>query len=454
MNVTETLNDGLKRAYTFTVTAAALEEAVERKLAEAQPEIALKGFRKGKVPMALLRKQFGPRLMGEAMQEAIDAVTRAHFETTGDRPAAQPRIELEGAESWQPGQNLTVKLSYEKLPEIGPFDFSSLSFERLLVRADNAAVDEALERLAAQAGSFVDKDDAAAEGDQIILDFNGTIDGAAFEGGSAVDFTLELGAGRFLPDFEKELLGVKAGESRTFSIRFPDDYGVKNLAGREAVFACTIKAVKSRSKAALDDSLAQRFGSESLEDLRARIRQSLEQEYAQAARTLLKRKLLDAFDQALDFPLPESLVEPEAATIAHELWHEAHPEVHGHDHEKIMPDEEHRRLARRRVKLGLFFAEIGRREGIEVSDDELRETLFAEARRYPGQERAFLEFARKTPSVVQNIRAQVFEEKVVDWILNKVSITDKPSTVEELKAAVAALDSDPVPAEAEHGASS
>ena len=440
MTLTETLNDGLKRAYAFTVTAAQLEATVDRKLAEAQPEIEIKGFRKGKVPMAILRKQFGARILGEAMQEAIDATAKTHFETSGHRPAAQPKIEMANSEAWKPGDDIQVSLSYETLPEIAPPDFAALTLERLVVTADDAAVDETLANLARQSASFADKSGAAEMGDQVILDFRGSVDGAEFDGGSAEDFALVLGAGQFIPGFEDQLVGLSAGQSKDVTVTFPTDYGAAHLAGKDAVFACTIKAVKAPEPAAIDDALAARYGAESLDQLKEQIRTGLAGEYAQAARAVLKRRLLDALDAATDFPLPEALVEAEAGQIAHQIWHDENPHVHGHDHPEITPTEDHLRLARRRVKLGLLLAEVGRAAGVEVTEAEMTQAVLAQARQYPGREREFFEFVRKNPQMQQQLRAPVFEDKVVDLILSQATVTDTPATKDALRAAVDALE--------------
>ena len=440
MQVTETLNDGLKRGYTITVTADELAAKVDEKLREAQPEIEIKGFRKGKVPMAMLKKQFGQRLLGEAMQEAVDGAMQTHFAETGARPAMQPKVEMQNGETWKEGDDVTVALSYEALPEIDEPDFSAISLERLVVKADDAAVTEALENLAKQAQDFEDKDDAAETGDQVTFDFTGRIDGEAFEGGAATDYPLVLGSGQFIPGFEEQLVGAKAGETRDVTVTFPENYGAANLAGKEAVFECAIKAVKAAKAAELTDELAARFGAESLEALKGQIRDGLEGEYAQAARAITKRGLLDALDGAVTFDLPESLVEAEASQIAHQLWHDEHPEVHDHNHDAIDISDEHRALAVRRVKLGLLLAEVGRKAEVEVTDAEMTQAIIQQARQYPGQEREFFEFVQKNPQMQQQLRAPLFEDKVVDMVLGKAAVSEKEVSKDELKAALDALE--------------
>ncbi|MCB1397133.1 MAG: trigger factor [Rhodobacteraceae bacterium] len=442
MQVTETLNEGLKRAYTMMLTAQELDDKVMEKLREAQPEIEIKGFRKGKVPMGMLKKQFGQRVLGEAMQEAIDGAMQAHFEETGNRPAMQPKVEMQGGETWKEGDDVVVEMSYEALPEIAEPDFTGLSLERMVVKADDAAVDEALTNLAKQAQDFADKDGAAENGDQVTFDFTGRIDGEAFEGGAATDFPLVLGSGQFIPGFEEQLVGTKAGETKDVTVSFPENYGAEHLAGKEAVFECAVKGVKAPAEAAIDDALAGRFGAESLDALKEQIRTGLEGEYAQAARAIVKRALLDQLDATVTFDLPPSLVDAEASQIAHQLWHDEHPEVHDHNHGSIETSDEHKSLAVRRVKLGLLLAEVGRKNEVEVTDAEMTQAVLAQARQYPGQEREFFDFVQKNPQMQQQLRAPIFEDKVVDLILGKATVTDKDVSKDDLKAALDALEND------------
>lgn len=442
MQVTETLKEGLRRGYTITVTAAELEAKVQEKLAEAQPEVEMKGFRKGKVPLSLLRKRFGERMLGDAMQETIDSAMRGHFEASGDRPALQPEVRMADGESWSEGQDVVVAMSYETLPEIPEVDLAGIALERLAVRAGDEAIDEALGNLADSAGSFEDrrKGSNAKSGDQVVIDYRGTIDGEAFDGGSAEDFPLVLGSGSFIPGFEDQLVGAKAGEEREVRVTFPENYGAKELAGREAVFACTVKAVKARKPAAIDDELAKKFGADDLAALRGQVGARLEAEYKGIARTLVKRALLDALDKMVSFELPPKLVETEAAQIAHQLWHDENPHDHGHDHGEITPSDEHGRLAERRVRLGLLLAEIGRKAEVTVTDAELTQAALAAARQYRGQERAYLEFVQKNPQAQQQLRAPVFEEKVVDHVLGIARVAEREVDREELRKAYEALD--------------
>jgi trigger factor len=441
MQVTETLNEGLKRAYTITVTAAELESKVNEKLVEAQPDVEIKGFRKGKVPFAMLRRQFGPRLLSDAMQETIDEAMRGHFEATGDRPAGQPDVKMSD-ENWAEGHDLSVAMTYEALPDVPEVDFTAITLERMVVKADDAAVAEALDNLAKSAQKFDDRaeGEAAVDGDQIVMDFLGKVDGDAFEGGSAEEYPLVLGSNSFIPGFEEQLTGVKTGEQKAVTVTFPEEYGAKHLAGKEAVFECTIKAVKAPVAAEIDDALAQQFGSESLDALKGQIAERLEAEYGQASRALLKRKLLDQLDTMVSFDLPPSLQDAEAKQIAHQLWHDENPDVQGHDHPEIEVTDEHTKLAVRRVRLGLLLAELGRKAEIQVTDAEMSQAVMAQARQYPGQERAFFEFVQKNAQVQQQMRAPIFEDKVVDHILAKANVADKDVSKDDLQKAVEALD--------------
>ena len=442
MQVTETLNEGLKRTYTITVTAAELDAKVKEKLVEAQPEVEMKGFRKGKVPMAMLRKQFGPRLIGDAMQDAIDGAMKSHFDASGDRPAMQPEVKMVGGETWAEGQDVVVEMSYEALPPIPEFDAGKVVLERLVVKAETSAVDEALTNLAGSAQAFEDrkKGSKAKDGDQIVIDFAGSVDGEAFEGGSAEDYPLVLGSGSFIPGFEEQLTGAKVGDEVSVNVTFPEAYGAKHLAGKAAVFACTVKAVKGPKPAEIDDELAKKYGAESLDALKAQIAERLEAEYLGASRAVMKRSLLDQLDSLVKFDLPASLVTAEASQIAHQLWHEEHPEEQGHNHGTVEPSDEHKSLAERRVRLGLLLAEMGRKAEITVTDAEMTQAVMAQARQYPGQERAFFEFVQKNPQMQQQLRAPIFEDKVVDHIVAGAKVTEKAATKEDLQKAVEALD--------------
>jgi len=441
MQVTETLNEGLKRGYNIVVTAAELDEKVNEKLAEAQPEIEMKGFRKGKVPMALLKKQFGQRLLGEAMQETIDGAMNKHFEESGDRPALQPQVKMTN-EDWKEGDDVHVEMTYEALPEIPEVDLKSIKLEKLVVKADDAAVEEALKNLAETAQDFKArrKGSKAKEGDQVVIDFVGKIDGEPFEGGSAEDYPLVLGSNSFIPGFEDQLVGVKAEEVKDVTVSFPEEYGAEHLAGKEAVFTCTVHEVKEPVAAEINDELAQKFGAEDLEALKKQIAERLEAEYAGASRAVMKRALLDELDKMVSFDLPPTLVEAEAKQIAHQLWHEENPDVQGHDHEEIEPTEEHTKLAERRVRLGLLLAELGQKAEVEVTDAEMTQAIMNQARQYPGQERQFFEFVQQNAQMQQQLRAPIFEDKVIDYVVELADVSEKEVSKDDLQKAVEALE--------------
>lgn len=441
MQVTETLNEGLKRGYAITVTAAELDAKVNDKLTEAQPEIEMKGFRKGKVPMALLKKQFGQRMIGEAMQEAIDGAMNEHFEKSGDRPAMQPDVKMTN-EDWAEGDDVNVDMSYEALPEIPEVDLSGVTLEKLVVKAEEEAVTEALENLAENAQDFEAREEGAAseDGDQVVIDFLGKVDGEAFEGGAADDYPLVLGSNSFIPGFEEQLVGVKAGDEKDVSVTFPEEYQAEHLAGKEAVFSCTIKEVKAPKAAEINDEMAKKFGAEDLEGLKTQVRERLEAEYAGAARAVMKRATLDKLDELVSFDLPPSLVEAESKQIAHQLWHDENPDVEGHDHAEVEATDEHVKLAERRVRLGLLLAELGQKAEVEVTDAEMTQAIMAQARQYPGQERQFFEFIQQNAQMQQQLRAPIFEDKVIDHLFDQAAVEEKEVSKDDLQKAVEALE--------------
>lgn len=441
MQVKETLNEGLKRGYQITVAGSELDSKVKDKLVEAQPDIEMKGFRKGKVPMALLKKQFGPRVIGEAMQETIDGAMSDHFEKSGDRPAMQPEVKMTN-DDWKEGDDIVVEMTYEALPEIPEVDLKSIKLERLVVKAEDKDVTEALDNLAKSAQNFEDrkKGSKAKDGDQIVIDFLGKVDGEAFDGGTAEDYPLVLGSNSFIPGFEEQLVGAKQGEEVEVKVSFPTEYGAENLAGKDAVFSCTVKGVKAPTAAEINDALAKQFGADDLAALKIQISERLEAEYSGASRSIMKRALLDALDKKVSFELPETLVDAEAGQIAHQLWHEENPEVEGHDHPEIETTDTHKELAVRRVRLGLLLAEMGRKQEIEVSDSEMTQAVMTQARQYPGKEREFFEFVQKNPQMRQQLQAPIFEDKVIDHVFDQAEVKEKTVKKAALQKAVEALD--------------
>ncbi|HKK50348.1 MAG TPA: trigger factor, partial [Myxococcota bacterium] len=395
MQVTETMADGLRREYSVVVSADALERKTTEKLETVRADFQMKGFRKGKAPMPLLKKMFGKSVMGEVVQEAVEETVQAHLTETGHRPAQQPEIKIAN-EDFQEGDDLKVEIAYDCLPEVPKLDYSQIELERRVVEVDESAVEDGLQRLAESAKSFEPREEGAEaqDGDQVVIDFVGKVDDVPFEGGEAEDYPLVLGSGSFIPGFEEQLAGVKVGDEKAVEVKFPEEYGAAHLAGKDAVFDVTVKEVRAPKAAEIDDALAERFGAENLDALKEQLRERIGEEFRGASRALLKRRLLDKLDEMVSFELPPSLVEAEAKSIAHQLWHEENPDHQGHDHPEIEPTEEHTRLAERRVKLGLLLADIGATEGVEITEAELGQAIMSQARQYPGQEREFFEFVK------------------------------------------------------------
>jgi len=439
MQVTETKSEGLRREYQVVVEAAALEAKTNEKLETVRADFQMKGFRKGKAPMPLLKKMFGKSVLGEVVQETVEETLRQHLDETGHRPASQPDVSIAN-DSFDEGQDLTVEIKYDCLPDVPEVDFSTIEVERKTVAVGDAEIEEALGKLAESATDFEAKEGEAAEGDQVVIDFVGKLDGEPFEGGSAEDYPLVIGSNQFIPGFEPQLVGVKAGEEKAVEVSFPEEYGAPHLAGQAAVFDVTVKEVRAPKPAEIDDALAEKFGSENLDQLKEQLSERIAAEFEGASRTLLKRRLLDILDDMVSFELPPSLVDQEAQSIAHQLWHEENPEVQGHDHPEIEPTDEHRTLAERRVRLGLLLADIGQKEKVEITDQELGQAIMRQAQQYPGQEREFFEFVKQNRPALEQIRAPLFEDKVIDVIVGKAQVTDVPVSKEALQEELEALD--------------
>ena len=353
----------------------------------------------------------------------------------------QPDVKMAN-EDWKEGDDVEVTMTYEALPEIPEVDLSSITLEKMVVKADDAAVEEALANLAETAQDFEAREEGAKaeDGDQITFDFLGKVDGEAFEGGAAEDYPLVLGSNSFIPGFEEQLVGVVAGDEKDVTVSFPEDYQAPHLAGKEAVFECKVKEVKKPVAAKVDDELAKKFGAEDLAALKSQIAERLEAEYAGASRAVMKRGLLDELDKLVSFDLPPSLVEAEAGQIAHQLWHEDNPDVQGHDHPEIETTDEHKKLAERRVRLGLLLAELGQKAEVQVTDAEMTQAIMNQARQYPGQERQFFEFVQQNQQMQQQMRAPLFEDKVVDHVFEQATLNEKEVSKEDLQKAVEELE--------------
>ncbi|MFS4438984.1 trigger factor [Paracoccaceae bacterium GXU_MW_L88] len=441
MQVKEIENSGLTRKYELTLPASDLDAKVNEKLETARKDFQMKGFRKGKAPLSLMKQMFGKSVLGESLQEAIDAAMGKHFEETGDRPAQQPDVKMTN-EEWKEGDDVVVSLEYETLPEVPDVDVSDITIEKPVVEIEDEAVDEALQNLAGSAKNYKPraKTHKAKDGDQVVIDFVGKLDGEAFEGGTAEDYPLVLGSGSFIPGFEEQVVGMKTGDEKDINVTFPENYGAENLAGKEVVFSVTAKEVKAPEDAEIDDELAKQFGMDDLDALKAQVKERLGAEYENAARQVVKRRLMDALDGKVDFELPPALLTAEANQIAHQLWHEENPDHQGHDHGEIEPTDEHKKIAERRVRLGLLLADIGNKKEIGVSDAELQQAVMNQARQYPGQERQFFEFVQKNPQALDQIRAPLFEDKVVDHILEQAKVDEKAISKDDLQKLIEEMD--------------
>jgi len=443
MQVTETSSTGLKRELKVVIGQGELGERFESRIDEVKDQVQLKGFRKGKVPVSHIKKLFGRSVMAEVVQQAVEESSRKAISDRNERPAQQPTIgfgeDKEEMNRVLTGQgDLAYTLSFEILPNIQIADLSALRLEREVAEVADEAVDKAVADLVERGIRYEgEADRAAAMGDRLTMNYVGRVDGNEFEGGRADDAELVLGEGQLIPGLAEGLLGVKAGEERVVKAHFPDEYPTQDLAGKDAEFAVTVKDVAKPVRPEVGDEFAQSLGAKSLEHLKELLRGRIGAEYASVTYARLKRQVLDALDKAHDFALPESLVGEELETIQRRYKAPQRPEGDA-PAEPVKPEEElaaeFRRLAERRVRLGLVIGEIGERQKIEVTQDELKRALVARARSFPGQERAVYEFYEKNPSAVVELRAPIYEDKVIDHILEQAKPTDKRVSVEELMA--------------------
>jgi len=441
MQVTVTNTDGLKRELMVQVPAQDLETRLGAKLEEMKNQVRLKGFRPGKVPVSHLRKTFGKQVMTEIIQEAVGESSQKALADEALRPAFQPSIDLEGEiEQVMDGKaDLTFKMSFEVVPTFELADFSKVSIERLVAEVKDADIEEAMKRLAENQKNFEPRAEGAAaeNGDLLTVDFVGKIDGVAFEGGSAEDANLELGSGRFIPGFEEQLVGAKAGEEKTVNVTFPAEYGAEHLAGKDAVFEVKVKEVKAPAEVTIDDELAKRFGFDELAKLREALAEQIKSDFNRMSRMHLKRAMLDKLDELHDFELPPSMVEQEFEQIWQQFEHELqHQNKTAADLDEPEEDvkAEYRKIAERRVRLGLLLAEVGEKNSISVTEQELNQALAERARQFPGQERQLYQYYQQNPQAVQELRAPIFEDKVVDYIAELADVKDKTVTRDELFA--------------------
>ncbi|ACT59489.1 trigger factor [Hirschia baltica] len=443
MNVTETKSEGLTREYTVVVSKDSLAEKLEAKIAQLRPQMNLKGFRPGKVPVAHIRNTYGKSILGDIVQEEVTATSQKTLEDKEIRPAAQPTIELTcDQEQMMDGKaDLEYSMKVELMPEFEPADVTDIELERLVVEVTDAEVDEALGKLAESNKQYEarGKTAKAREGDAVVIDFSGKIDGELFDGGTAEGQTIVLGEGRFIPGFEDQLIGAKTGQDVTVTVTFPEDYPAENLAGKEAVFETKVNEVRAPKEATIDEEFAKGLGIEDLATLKDLISKNIEQELAGGSRQRLKRVLLDALDERHDFDLPPGMVEAEFDQIWKQFEQEKEADRLDEEDKAKSEDElkaEYRKISERRVRLGLVLAEIGRINKVEIKQEEVSRALNQEASRYPGQEQQVIEFYTKTPAAMAQLRAPLFEEKVVDYIIERAKVTDKTVTREELEKAL------------------
>jgi trigger factor len=442
MQVTETLSQGLKREFKVVLPATELEERLTSELATLKDRVRINGFRPGKVPVQHLRRLYGRSVMADVVQNAVNEANRKIVDENKLKLALDPQIQFpenkdEVERAMEAKADLAFTVALEVLPSFELADLSDVSVKKLTAGVSDAEVQEALERMAKQNSAFVAKGEGAeaAAGDRLVIDFVGKIDGESFEGGTGDGVQLELGSGSFIPGFEDQLVGAKAGDAREVRVAFPADYQAQHLAGKDAVFDVTVKEVQAPGEVTIDDALAKGFGMESLDKLKDAVRTAIQRDFEAQSRRRVKRELLDALDAKYGFELPPSLVDQEFNGV----WQQVEADMKRAN--RSFADEntseeaaraEYRRIAERRVRLGLVLAQIGEATDIKVTDDEVTQALVERVRQFPGQEKQVWEFYRKNPQAMAEIRAPIFEEKVVDHILSQVKVSEEPVSKEAL----------------------
>ncbi len=435
MQVTEIKTDGLTHEFKILVGADEIEEKMTTRLNEMAKTVHMPGFRPGKVPVHLLRKKYGSSVMGEVLELTVNERSQDTMAERGLRPAVQPKIEIT---SFDEGKDLEFTMEIEVLPEIEPMDFSELKLEKMVSEAADAEIDQALERLATahKGGQPVTSKRKTKAGDIAVIDFVGSVDGEEFPGGKAEGYHLELGSGSLIPGFEDQIIGATAGSDLTVKVTFPEDYGAAELAGKAADFAVTVQEIREPTPAAIDDELAKKAGLDSLDALKKAIKEEHDKEYNALSRQRLKRNLLDELAEAYTFEVPATMIKRDFDSVwkQYEQRLEQGLEEDEKDAAKSEDEkkEEFRSLSERRVRLGLVLGEIGRVNNIEVTQEEINKAMMAEARRYPGQEQAFLDFFKKNPQDMEQVTAPLYEDKVVDFILEMATVNEKKVPVDDL----------------------
>ena len=440
MQVTETSSTGLKREYRVVVPATDLEAKVAARLDDLKGRVQLRGFRPGKVPVEHLKRLYGKSAMAEVIEATVQEANSKIVTDHGYRLAVEPKVVLPTEEGAVEGviagrSDLAYTVEMEIVPSITLADFKSINLTRLTAEVSDEQIDKALQTIADQNRPFAAKQEGAANGDRATVNFQGSLEGVPFEGGSGEDVPLIMGAGQFIPGFEENIAGLKAGDSKTFEVKFPDDYRASHLAGKNATFAVTIKAVEAPGAVTIDDEFAQTLGVESLVKLKEAVKERIAREHSLASRQKLKRALLDQLDERHKFEPPPSLVEQEFANVWSQVENDLKQQNRtfadeGTTEEKAR--EEYRAIAERRVRLGLVIAEIGEKNNIRVTDDQLRNAVMEQVRQYPGQERQIWEYYQKSPNALAGLRAPLFEDKVVDVLVELADVTDKPVSRDEL----------------------
>lgn len=451
MQVTETLSQGLKREFKVVLPKTELEQRLTSELDTIKDRVRINGFRPGKVPVAHLRRVYGRSVMADVVQNAVNEANRKIVDENNLKLAFEPQIQFpeskeEVEQAMEAKADLAFTVALEILPSFDLVDVSDVTVKKPVADVSDAEITESLERMARQNVNFETKQGEAVQGDRVTIDFVGRIDGAEFEGGKAEDIKVEIGSNSFIPGFEDQLLGAKAGDEKLVKVTFPANYMAQHLAGKDAEFDVTVKEVAAPGALTIDDELAKGFGMESLDKLKDAVRSAMQRDYDSQARRKVKKELLDALDGKYAFELPPSLVEQEFAAV----WSQVEAEMKNNGKtfadEETTEDEaraEYRRIAERRVRLGLVLAQIGEKSDIKVSDDEVTQALVERVRQYPGQERQVWEFYQKNPQALAEIRAPLFEEKVVDHILSQVKVVDEPVSKEALFADDEAEESQP-----------
>ena len=442
MQVTETLNAGLKREIQVVVPAQDMEARLMERLNDAKGKVRINGFRPGKVPMQHLRKMYGKSMMAEVVNDILSKSTSSILSERGEKAAMQPEVKMtedeKEAEKILAGQaDFEFSIAYEIIPAIEIQDVSGIAITREVYDVPEAEIDEQALRIAESARTYTAKDGAAESGDRVTMDYVGKVDGEAFEGGTDTGANLVLGSGQFIPGFEDQLIGVKAGDEKTIEVTFPTEYQAAHLAGKAAAFDVKVTEVATAEPIELNDELARNLGLESVERLREIIKGQLESQFGSVTRQKVKRQLLDALDTAYSFEAPARLVQAEFNNIWLQVTRDLDQAGKSFADEDTTEEEaraEYQRLAERRVRLGLVLAEIGEKAGVQVSDEEMQRALFEFVRRYPGQEQEVYDFYRKNPGALAELRAPIFEEKVVDHLLAQINVTDKKVSKEELLA--------------------